>query len=175
MKIGLIGLFCCILCLPSSFAQGKVLIITRDTNGFKYSYPQRFESSLPLLQAALQKHYQGNVVTHLGLLPDSLEEFDAVFTDLRFFEEDDSMLVASETKKISTYMQTKGNLYIEVSDFSTRQFPTDSTFYMLVGLPKFSYASQVLKGVEEVVGIEGQFTDGLPRHLRCLYRIVSFH
>lgn len=162
MKAFIIGLFCLALGIDDGLCQGKVLVVTRDTHCFiqQYSYSS-VTNNLANLKSALEKHYQGEVVIHFGLLPDSLAQYDAIFTDLRFSDDDDSATIKNEIEKLSHFLLSKGRLYIELSLYTLHQSKFDSGFYALAGVNDIAGASMSITGISQVNGVGGSFTHGL--------------
>jgi hypothetical protein len=166
MKVVLIGLLWSIISTSTGFAQGKILIVSRDS-AFCF-LPWHQSSLLPKLQSAFTRHYKGEVTTHFGLLPDSLNTYDAIFIDLWFYGDDDSALVSEELTKLSTFLLEKGKLYIEISSSSglrQDELP-DTTFLRLTGLSEVYSAAAVITGVDGVQGVQSKFTEPIDYHIQ---------
>ena len=148
-----------------SNAQGqnrhRILIVSRDSNGFF-----RGEDTL---RNAISHWYSDNIETHIGLLPDSLGKYDAIFTDLRFFDQDDTLLIADELKKLSQHLVSVGNLYVEVTVGITYKYGIAGhhaydeypQFKELTGVSDFGVGSSEIHGIKTIQGVSGYFTEGI--------------
>jgi hypothetical protein len=104
------------------------------------------------------------------MLPDSLENYDAIFTDLRFFEDDDSLFIAKELEKLSKYLVVVGKLYIELTGQTTAyrfsgngSYPEYPPFQELVGA-EYGIGSILIMGIQRIYGVKGYFTEGMNYH-----------
>jgi hypothetical protein len=166
MNVLIVGLIYLILGVNDAVSQGRILVVSRDST-FCF-LPWQQPTLLPKLQAALTQHYKGEVTTHFGLLPDALNTYDAIFIDLRFYGGDDSVLVAKELAKLSTFLLEKGKLYIEISSSSSlRQNEVPDTFFLrLTGLSEVYSASAVIMGVDRVQGVQSRFTAPIDYYIK---------
>jgi hypothetical protein len=169
MKALIIGLFCAALAIGDSYGQGKILIIASDSSGF--SSDSHTPLGISRIQDALAKSYTAEVETKIGIFPDTLATYDAIFTDLYFYDGGDSLFIASELEKLTRYLSGDGKLYIQVTLHSAfyRKFAWDDPppyseyppFREFVGLTQFGVAFSEIHGLENIEGIPGYFTDGL--------------
>ena len=165
MKSILIGLCWLALFFCDAFSQDKVLIVTRDSFGF----PNK-DLGLPAIQNALAHHYGGVVDTKFGVLPDTLTAYEAIFTDLSFLKNGDSIFIATALENLTNYTAGGGRLYIEVSLYTIfyRNFDTDNPAYEeyplfrdYVGVTQITTAAAEIHGIDTIRGVPGYFSDGL--------------
>ncbi|HEY6172296.1 MAG TPA: hypothetical protein VIX80_08570 [Candidatus Kapabacteria bacterium] len=158
-------LIACLLVLfsLSAYAQtkGKVLVISRDSSS------ESFRRGITSIQNALSIHYKGQIETQFGVFPDSLEKYDAIFTDLRFFQgADNGSFIVNELEKLSEYLLTVGKLYIEISDNTIYQwgqniYEEHQQFRELTGSIRFMPTAGQIMGMYNIWGDSATFSEGL--------------
>jgi len=158
IKILLTSLFSIAMLTSSAHSQGKILISSRDSSKQTFRW-----SGMGILQNALSLHYHGLVEVRFGAFPDSLEQYDAIFTDMRFYETDPRSFTYGELEKLSNYLDKVGKLYIEINNNSLGiwymyDYPA---FYERIGYLGNVPGDIAPQGISEINGVQGFFTEGL--------------
>ena len=103
---------------------------------------------------AIKPHFHGEVVKHIGTLPDSLSSFDAVF----IVDVDQGLSENLRTfSLLRNFLQQGGNLFFESQHFF---FQEDTTFSQMMGVNKQMNA-QMASDIDTIFGRDGYFTEGL--------------
>jgi hypothetical protein len=98
-------------------------------------------------------------------MPDTLEQYDAIFTDLRFFKGiDDSFFIAKELQKLSNFLIAKGKLYIEIAqntiyEWGPKIYSEYPLFRDLSGSIEFTAWALSVQTPDKIIGVKGSFTE----------------
>lgn len=134
--------------------KGKVLISCPDSTHYTY-FINPLDSIIPL-------YYKGITEVKFGTLPDSLENYDAIFLSA-FYNSDEDSLLTQETNKILHFLRNGGNIFIDLPFIgSALKLDTlQQDIKDVLGIEDLFIASMFLYEVGHIYGIDSAFTKGL--------------
>jgi hypothetical protein len=151
----LAGLVCLLWLVSNGYAQSmhRVLISTHDTSGVWCSADS--------LQIALSHWFTDTIITRLGTIPDSLDRYDAIFTELREDVGEDSAMQLRRFDLLTRYLQHGGRVYFDCRNVFGMNVSIYPTLDSILGVIQPIIFQTDLGDIYEIDGVTGAFTEGL--------------
>jgi hypothetical protein len=163
MRTTIITFFLILLSLASQAqTEKKILLSIPDSAYFEY-FANELDTTIPL-------YYSGEVEINVGILPDSLNNFEAIFISGRRYDEESDSIVRIQANRISSYLENGGNVFFDVSfidnmaeaiEFSENNI-TDSfpQFSLMTGISSLYHVYVFKSRIKEIKGVDSTFTQG---------------